>query len=62
MVKQAQTIRRQQPTNCLRAFDHFVGLVLIRLSIGSYWFVPDMEPALKMYIPYFGIFTSAIAP
>ena len=28
MVKEAQTIRRQQSTNCLSVFDHFVGLVL----------------------------------
>ena len=28
MVKYTQTIRRQQPTNCLSVLDHFVGLVL----------------------------------
>ena len=28
MVKHTQTIRRQQPTNCLSVFDHFVGLAL----------------------------------
>ena len=28
MVKQTQTICRQQPTNCLNVFDHFVELVL----------------------------------
>ena len=28
MVKHTQTIRRQQPTNCLKVFDHFVELVL----------------------------------
>ena len=28
MVKHIQTIRRQQLTNCLSVFDHFVGLVL----------------------------------
>ena len=28
MVKHSQTIRRLLPTNCLSAFDHFVGLVL----------------------------------
>ena len=28
MVKHTQTIRRQQPTNRLSVFDHFVGLVL----------------------------------
>ena len=26
-----KTIRQQQPTNCLRVFDHFVGLTLKRL-------------------------------
>ena len=28
MVKNTQTIRRQQPTNCVSVFDHFVGLTL----------------------------------
>ena len=28
MVKQTQTIRRQQPKNCLSVFDHFMGLAL----------------------------------
>ena len=28
MVKHTQTIRRQQPTNCLSVFNHYVGLVL----------------------------------
>ena len=28
MVKQTQTIRRQQPTNYLSMFDHFAGLAL----------------------------------
>ena len=28
MVKHTQTICRQQPTNCLSVFDHFVGLAL----------------------------------
>ena len=28
IVKHAQKIRRQQPTNCLSVFYHFVGLVL----------------------------------
>ena len=28
MVKYTQTIRLQQPTNCLNVFDHFVGLAL----------------------------------
>ena len=32
MVKKAQTICRQQPTNCLSVFDPFVGLVFKGLS------------------------------
>ena len=32
MVKHSQTIRRQQPTNCLSVFDHFVRLTLKGLS------------------------------
>ena len=35
MVKHTQTIRRQKPTNCLSISDHFVGLVLKGLSLGS---------------------------
>ena len=33
MVKHTQIIRRQQPTNCLSVFDHFVGLALKGLSV-----------------------------
>ena len=32
MVKHNQTIRKQQPMNCLSVFDHFVGLVFKRLK------------------------------
>ena len=32
MVKHTQAIRRQQQTNCLSVFDHFVKLVLEGLS------------------------------
>ena len=32
MVKHTQTILRQQPTNCLSVFDHFVGLGIKGLS------------------------------
>ena len=32
MVKQTQLIRRQQPTNCLSVFDHFVKLAFIGLT------------------------------
>ena len=28
MVKHTQTIRRQQPANCLSVLDHFAGLAL----------------------------------
>ena len=33
MVKHTQTIRRLLPTNCLRVFDHFVGLAFNGLNI-----------------------------
>ena len=33
MVKHTQTIRRQEPTNCLNVFDHFVGLALKGLTL-----------------------------
>ena len=33
MVKHTQTIRRQQATNYLSVFDHFVGLTLKGLNI-----------------------------
>ena len=32
MVKHTLTIRRLLPTNCLKLFDHFVGLALKGLS------------------------------
>ena len=32
MVKSTQKIRRLLPTNCLRLFDHFLGLALKRLN------------------------------
>ena len=33
MVKHTQTIRRQEPTNCLNVFDHIVGSALKGLTI-----------------------------
>ena len=33
MVKHTQTIRQQQPTNCLSVFNHFVLLVLKGLTL-----------------------------
>ena len=33
MVKPTQTIRWQQPMNCLSVFDHFVGLALKGLKL-----------------------------
>ena len=32
MIKHIQTIRRQQPTDCLSVFDHFVKLAIKGLS------------------------------
>ena len=36
MVKHTQTIRRQQRTNCVSVFDHFMGLVLRGLNVNLY--------------------------
>ena len=33
MVKHTQSIRRQQPKNCLSVSDHFVGLALKGLNL-----------------------------
>ena len=33
MVKHIQTIRQQEPTNCLNVFDHFVGLASKGLNL-----------------------------
>ena len=38
MVKHTQTIRQQQPTNCLSVFDHFMGLALEGLKIPQNFF------------------------
>ena len=35
MVKDAETILRQQPTNCLSVFDHFGGLAHKGLKLSS---------------------------
>ena len=32
MIKHTETIRQQQPTNCLSVSDHFVGLALKGLN------------------------------
>ena len=45
MVKHTQTIRRQQPPNCLSVFDHFVGLALKGLN---YLLVFDIKTLEKM--------------
>ena len=37
MMKHTQTIRRQQPTDCLRVFDRFVGLGLKELRRNEYF-------------------------
>ena len=48
MVKHIQTIRRQQPTNCLSVFDHFVGLALKGLN-PSYANLPFLYITPKSY-------------
>ena len=43
MVKHTQTIRRQQPTNCLSVFDHFVKLASKGLNV----IVPNKNESLS---------------
>ena len=55
MVKQTQTIPRQQPTNCLSVFDHFVGLALKRLNHGPQTRFPEhfeglLEFPFRLYV------------
>ena len=35
MVEHTQLIRREEPTNCLRVFDHFVELALEGLTLNT---------------------------
>ena len=54
MVKHTQTIRRQQPTNCLSLFDHFVGLALKGLppfdTWDCYYFESNLSPILQIKV------------
>ena len=45
MVKQTQTISRQQPTNCFSVFDHFVGLAFKGLISVLYGITPFSDEA-----------------
>ena len=47
MVKHTPTIRRQQPTNCLSAFDHFVGLAVKELIMSQMWVSNFIECIMK---------------
>ena len=47
MVKHTQAIRRQQPTNCLSVFGHFVGLALKGL-IDAY-LEPSQSSMMKLF-------------
>ena len=52
MIKQTQTIPRQQSTNCLSVIGHFVGLAFKGLTFESYFYfglVPYI--ALKAILP-----------
>ena len=49
MAKQIQTIRRQQPTNSLSVFDHFVGLALKPLQPGAAFLYPLKTENLKVF-------------
>ena len=49
MVKRTQTIRRQQPTNCLNVFDHFWWLVLKGLMTLCCYYgqIPECEESIS---------------
>ena len=51
MVKHTQTTRRQQPTNCLRVFDHIVGLALkgLIVAFGNCDLLSDISKETKMF-------------
>ena len=58
MVKHTQTIRGQQPANCLSVFVHFVGLALkglISLTMGRFdpstYFINPFSVNVSLSIP-----------
>ena len=50
MIQHTQTIRQQQPTNCLSVFDHFVGLALKELTKVKKHFLNNELMCLVHYI------------
>ena len=55
MVKHTQAIRRQQPTNCLSVFGHFMELVLKGLSLRNSKKLrgllgPCQTPMMEIYV------------
>ena len=59
MVKHTQNICRQQPTNCLSVFDHFVGLALKGLKISLFSLIGSSHRrcSIKRAVLKFAIFT-----
>ena len=49
MVKHTQTIRWQQPTNCLSMFEHFVGLALKGLTHFVSMFCSILDEIIKCF-------------
>ena len=49
MVRHTQTIRGQQPTNCLSLFGHFMGLALRGRIFGLKSFLKLMHPLLSSH-------------
>ena len=49
MVKHTQTIRRQQPANCLSVYDHFVGLKLKELKNVEAYLRPYETSMMKFF-------------
>ena len=57
MAKNIQTIRRQQSTNCLSVFDHFVGLVLKGLNVTVSLQLGAGHDSMQLSMPFTKYFT-----
>ena len=48
MVKHTQTIRQQQPTNCLGVFEHCVGLALKGLISQTFFELFELQESWNL--------------
>ena len=52
MVKRTQIIRRQKPTDCLSAFEHFVGSILKGLKVIQLFVSMETSLSISLCIMY----------